>query len=78
MNQFNMMQMPQFMGMGMGGMDSSANMNMNMYGGNMPDMQSMGMNLFSGIYQGMTPNQMLGAQGKFPNQQGENKDNTSQ
>ncbi len=67
-----MMPMPQMMGM-----DPSANMNM--YGANMTEMPSMGMNLFSGMYPGMTPNQILGAQGQFPNpQQGEFNDNTSQ
>jgi hypothetical protein len=72
MNQFGMMPMPQMMGM-----DPSSNMNL--YGGNMTEMPSMGMNLFSGMHPGMTPNQMLGGQGQFQNpQQGEFNDNTSQ
>ena len=70
MNQMGMMGMPQMMGM-----DPSANM----MGGNMPEMQGMGMNMFTGGYPGMNPNQMPGApQGQNPNAQGGNINNTSQ
>ena len=67
MNSLGMMPMPNMMGM-----DPSSNM----MGGNMPEMNSMGMNLFSGMYPGMNPNQMPGmqGQGQFPNPQGNNND----
>jgi hypothetical protein len=69
MNQMGMMGMPQMMGM-----------DPNMMGGNMQEMP-MGMNMFSGGYPGMNPNQMPGAPqgGQNPNaQQGGNINNTSQ
>lgn len=63
MNNLGMMPMPNMMGM-----DPSSNM----MGGNMLEMNSMGMNLFSGMYPGMNPNQMPGSQGQNPNPLGNN------